>query len=58
LIAVNSGNVDGSERVRIGCQLWLSGHWNCLVVSDADDWADKCKISKKVFNLYFFQWKI
>ena len=58
LIAVNSGNVDGSERVRIGWQLWLSGHWNCLVVSDADDWADKCKTSKKVINLYFFQWKI
>ena len=46
LIAVDSGNVDGSERVRIGCHLWLCGHWNCLVVSDADDWADKCKTSK------------
>ena len=28
LIAVDSGNVDGSERVRVVCHLWLCGHWN------------------------------
>jgi hypothetical protein len=40
LIAVNSGNVKSSKRVRTGCgcgcQLWLSGHWNlccrCLML--------------------------
>ena len=57
LIAVDSGNVESSKRVSgCGCQLWLSGHWNlCLVCIFRE--ADKCNTSKKVFNLYFSQWK-
>ena len=62
LIAVNSGNVESSKRVRsgcgCGCQLWLSGRHieTCLVCIFRE--TDECKTSKKVFNLCFFQWKI
>ena len=59
LIAVDSGNVKSSKRVRRcgwGCQLWLSGHIEtCLV------WCVKLinVIQVKKFSIYiFFQWKI
>jgi hypothetical protein len=53
LIAVNSGNVESSKRVRsgCGCQLWLSGHIEtCLV------WCVKLMNVKQVkkFSIYVF----
>ena len=52
LIAVDSGNVESSKRVRSGCQLWLSGHIEtCGLV-----WWVKLMNVKQVkkFSIYIF----
>ena len=53
LIAVDSGNVESSKRVSIGCQLWLSGHIETCVLSVSFVKLINVKQVKK-FSIYIF----